>query len=1788
MKYSINVPSELFLRRAVVVAACTAIAKAIATILGWILDIPMLRSIYPQFGTMRFTSAIGILVGGIGILLLRDVKASTLQRRVGQTLATIMMFMGVSALIEYFLGSSQGFSDIVLQKLVTGHTEDFGRMSAITSLSLVLTGTALWGIGTKTGQILIVGTILLAFSAASGYIFDGYLIVIIPTSPPMAGSTALTLLLLSAGILLARPNVGVMRVIISDLPGGRSFRFMLPAVLFMPILLEWLEERSGLFDEHSGAVMIATVLTAGYGTLLYINARSLNHSAELRTSEGRVKGILNAAMDGVISINESYRIIFVNPAAERIFGYSAADLLEKPIGILLPLDKREAHEQHIKHFGTTGVTTRTMYALGEIRGLHADGREIPIEATISQTIIDEEKIFTVILRDISERKQSENALRRLADIVDSSADAIIGKTLEGIIISWNRGAEKIYGYSAEEVIGRSISILIPPDKPDELQGILAKVRRSESITYYQTERLHRNGSRLIISLTISPVIDSHGNIVGASTIARDMTQYVRSEENLRVSEERYRSLFENMVEGYSLCRMLYKDGRPHDFVYEAVNPAFEVLTGLKDVIGKNVSKIIPDIHETNPELLEIYGRVAANGIPERFETYVLRLDIWLSISVFCPQSEYFVAVFDNVTERKKAEEALKISESRNRAIVNAVPDLLLQVTDEGVILDYRIPDESALYLPPGEFLERNIHDIFPEDIVALAMQSIEEAIKTNTVQMFTYELSMQGELRYYESRTVHLEGQKSLLVIRDITNRKIAEQAQAESEKRYRTLFENMVEGYAYCQIVYENEQATDYILVAVNDSFEKLTGLKFAVGRPISEMIPGIHITNPEILETYARVAAGGNSEHFETYVPGLNIWFSVSVFSPAAGYFVAVFDNITERKEAEERLRKFSEQLYSLVREAPMGIAMFDRNMRYLAVSRRWVEEFGRGYAELIGMSHYEVNPDISEAWKEAHRRSMAGESLRNDNDSWVQGDGTRNWLRWAIAPWHNTAGAIGGIIISAEDITQRKQAELELDKVHTQLSELYENLPEAIFSVDVVQNKMLQASPAHDTVFGYPPEEFYKNPRLWYEMVLEEDRHVISRGYEILAAGEVLQQEFRILHPNGSVRWIESKIRPTLNENGACVRIDGIAHDVTERKQAQEALRQSEEQFRQLTENIREVFWLTNIEKNEILYISPAYELIWGCSIEELYKSPQNWLAAIHSEDRDRVSDSMLENQIAGKYDVVYRIIRPDGEIRWIHDRAFPIRNTDQQVYRIAGIAEDITRSKQADEKLRQSEEQFRLITENTVDLISILDDKGNRLYLSPSYQRIFSDTHKLLNTTFFDSTTHPDDADKVRENFDQIITTGVNKLWEYRLMTPDGKTHYMETSGSPIRNADGNIKQIVMVTRDITEQKRIEQQIQRSQRLESMGTLAGGIAHDLNNILTPILMSVQVLKKSYTDERSIRLLGMLESSAMRGASIIKQVLTFSRGAEGERSLVQVRHILDEISKIIHETFLKSITLRLSIEKDLPTIMADPTQIHQILMNLCVNARDAMPHGGILEITAEAVTLDTQYARMQLDVKEGDYVVITVTDQGTGIPPAVLDKMFEPFFTTKEVGKGTGLGLSTVMAITKSHNGFINVYSEVGNGTTFKIYLPAVLNAEKSEQQNEQTTYLGNGEQILVVDDEPNILEITKQTLERKGYRVITATDGTEAVAIYAANREEIDLVITDMVMPYMDGATTIRALQKMNPNVKIIAVSGLKQNDSHLAQQGVIFLSKPYTSDRLMATIHDVLLSVSSTN
>lgn len=423
------------------------------------------------------------------------------------------------------------------------------------------------------------------------------------------------------------------------------------------------------------------------------------------------------------------------------------------------------------------------------------------------------------------------------------------------------------------------------------------------------------------------------------------------------------------------------------------------------------------------------------------------------------------------------------------------------------------------------------------------------------------------------------------------------------------------------------------------------------------------------------------------------------------------------------------------------------------------------------------------------------------------------------------------------------------------------------------------------------------------------------------------------------------------------------------------------------------------------------------------------------------------------------------------------------------------------------------------------------------------------------------------------------------WSY--VRKDGGRVPVCLSVTAMHGADGQLSGFLSVARDITEKKNLEQQFLRSQRIESIGTLAGGIAHDLNNVLTPILMSMELLRVTNTNERAGPILANVEASAKRGADLVKQILSFARGVEGERTLIQVGPVIKDIQTLIQDTFPKNIRCASALASDMPSFLGDPTQLHQILLNLCVNARDAMPGGGSLSITAKSITLDESAAAMQIDAKPGTYVSISVKDTGMGIPPEIMDKVFDPFFTTKEVGKGTGLGLSTVLAITKSHGGFIQIISEPGQGTIFTVCLPAVCDVEKDVEKEPQIDIPmrhGGGELILIVDDEDNVRTITQQTLETLGYRTMAAADGVEAVALYSRHNTEIAAVLTDMMMPIMSGPATIQVLQRINPAVKIIAASGITHNGglAKAAEMGIKhLLPKPYSAQTVMNTLHKLL-------
>ncbi|KYC40875.1 hybrid sensor histidine kinase/response regulator [Scytonema hofmannii PCC 7110] len=513
----------------------------------------------------------------------------------------------------------------------------------------------------------------------------------------------------------------------------------------------------------------------------------------------------------------------------------------------------------------------------------------------------------------------------------------------------------------------------------------------------------------------------------------------------------------------------------------------------------------------------------------------------------------------------------------------------------------------------------------------------------------------------------------------------------------------------------------------------------------------------------------------------------------------------------------------------------------------------------------------------------------------------------------------------------------------------------------------------------------------------------------------------------------------------------------------------------------------------------------------------------------------------------------------------------------------LEEEISERKQAEQKIH---EQAALL-DITTDAILVRGLNNEIHYWNKGAEQLYGWTAvevigKNANELLYQIETLP----QLQEIKKKLTESGT---WQGELnqVHKKGQRLIVASRWTLIRDKDGQPKSILIVNTDITEKKQLESQLLRAQRLESIGTLAGGIAHDLNNIFTPILASAQLLqmKLPHLDERNLQVLKIIENNTRRGAALVKQVLQFARGVEGKRTIVQIGSLFLEIEQIVRETFPKSIEFYTSVKPDLWAVFGDATHLHQVLMNLIVNARDAMPDGGILSFTAENQFIDEHYARIHLEASVGPYVAIAVTDTGIGMSSEIADRIFEPFFTTKEFGKGTGLGLSTVRGIIKSHSGFVTVDSKIGEGTEFKVFLPAVA-VTATPLVEDLELPKGNGELILVVDDEINILETTKISLEAYNYKVLTAGNGIDAIALYAQHKHEINLVLVDMMMPLMDGAVTIRTIQKLNSNAVIVAVSGLS-GDKLAGTTGVkAFISKPYLAEELLQTLHSVLCHKSS--
>ncbi|MEL6458916.1 MAG: PAS domain S-box protein [Cyanobacteria bacterium J06621_15] len=764
-----------------------------------------------------------------------------------------------------------------------------------------------------------------------------------------------------------------------------------------------------------------------------------------------------------------------------------------------------------------------------------------------------------------------------------------------------------------------------------------------------------------------------------------------------------------------------------------------------------------------------------------------------------------------------------------------------------------------------------------------------------------------------------------------------------------------------------------------------------------------------------------------------------------------------------------------------------------------------------------------------------------------------------------------------------TEYEQAKEALDESESIIKSFFDSAPMMMGIVEVRDNDILHISgnTAAANFLGLTTEEM----RNRFVSDMKIPPKLISEWIDYYHQTEITQSFITFEYPfdtqDGS-KWLKAKVSPIGNcsENQ---RFAYLVDDITQRKQAEEKLRWKQTLLRLMTSVSPLAFYVVENSTGNILYANERFYDIWGLGhVKKQVESGAFKHKDIVDEFRKLTSQvppfiKACQPNLFDKCICEDEILLPDG--RNIRRFSREIQNQENQYFARLYMFENITNRKHIEHQLREQAALLDIATDAIImrDLshkILLWNKSAEIIYGWTEEEVIGKNAKELLKPEIY--------SGQHQDIYSQVLQDG---SWqgELRKVSKSGQEIIIESRWTLVKDEHHQPKSILTVDTDITQKKELEKQFLRAQRMESIGTLASGIAHDLNNVLSPILMSVQLLKSKSHNEQEISMLGIVENNAKRGANLVKQVLSFARGIEGDRTVIPVQELVGEMKQIVEQTFPKSVSFHESIQQGLWQIWGDSTQLHQVLLNFCLNARDAMPNGGKLTISAENIVIDDNYAQMHLDAKVGSYVVISVADNGVGIAQELLDRIFEPFFTTKEFGKGTGLGLSTVTGIIKGHNGFINVSSNKDIGSDFKIYLPAA-NTDANKKTEYLKTPLGNGELILIVDDEQSIRDITLTSLEQHNYRAITANDGIEAVALYAQYKNKISGAIIDMMMPSMDGATTINTLHKMNPSLRMIAVSGLAtseqipfdKNSNHTA-----FLPKPYTAKELLTTLHSVL-------
>ncbi len=1578
--------------------------------------------------------------------------------------------------------------------------------------------------------------------------------------------------------------------------------------------------RTGLPHSHDEFGKLAQSFDSMADLTEQRNLESKKAKEELISALCKNDLILNAAGEGIVGLDEKGTVTFANPAARAMLGYEEEELIGKDLHPMI---------HHSFPDGTHYPVTECPMWLCLRNGTGCrvrdevlwkkDGTGFPAAYSIAPIIEDGRVVGAVVtFRDISVRKRAEKALgeseEQFRATFELAAVGVANLDLDGRWLRVNHKLCEILGYSREEMLESRFQDMTHPDDVKASLVLGAQLIPGKIGNYSLEKRyVRKDGGIVWCNLTVALARDAEGRPEFFIAVIEDITERKGTREALRASEEHYRSLFDNMLNGYAYCKMHFEQGRPKDFLYLNVNNAFENLTGLRNVVGKNVSEVIPGILESDPGLLETYGRVALSGIPERLETFVESLGMWFSISVYSPLKEHFVSVFDVITERKQAEKALQESRQQLANIIDFLPDATFVINNEGEVMAWNKAIEEMTGVKASEMLGNGTYEyalpFYGERrpiLIDFVLKDQEEIwskynSKYKSIARKGTEIAGEAYMPTLGAGKTYLYGTANVLrdsvgnivgfieSIRDITKRKRAEEKLEESERKYRRLHESMTDGFVCVDMTGK--------IIEFNESYREMLGYtdEELLRLTCADLTPerwhafeqGI-VVDQILLKGYSEIYEKECCKKDGTVFPVELRKYLIKDKSGGNQGMWAIVRDISERKRAEEALRASEERFRLAMQGANDGL--WDRNLDTGEVyySPRWKSMLGYTDEELehhVDTLKRLIHPDDLEAAEAKTSELIEGRldhfeaefRMRHKDGHYV------NILSRAFL--FQKDGESARLVGTHVDISECKAAERALAEEAIRRRILFEQSRDGIVVLD--QNgKVYEANQRYAEMLGYCAEEIGQL-YIWNWDVNRTQADLLERIRLADAEGAVFETRHR--RKNGTIYDVE------ISRNG--IELDGqkfvfcVCRDISQRKAAELALRDSEERLSMALAASRMGVWELDLTTNTVFWSPECYNIF---GVKSFGGKLESFTEFVHPEDLDRVrlriEQAVQERTI---YKDEFRIIQPDGNVRWVLSLGQAEYDTDGRALRLIGVAQDITERKLMEEALRESEARLRQIIDLVPHMIFVKDWDGKYLLVNKAVAEAYN-TSVSAFTGKYHADFHPDESElqKMFQDDREVMTKGESKfIPEEPFTDAQGNLRFLQAIKVPFRMLGDKTPAVLGVAIDITERKRaeaekvkLEAELRQAQKLEAIGTLAGGIAHDFNNILQPMIGYTQMALNELSPSNPVRDdLEQVLNSSLRAKELVMQILAISRSTEEQQIIpIDISSIIKEALKLLRSSLPTSIEIRQNIQ--MGVAQADATQIHQVLMNLCTNAAHAMDDKGILEVRLSCVDLSESDLTDQsiVDLKPGPHLRLTVSDTGCGIDANTMERIFDPYFTTKEVGKGSGLGLAVVHGIVKRHEGAITVRSEPGKGTTFSVYIPRVDAQAETTMKVDDLQPRGS-ERLLLVDDEPNVMKMGTRLLERLGYKVTSQTDSVNALEIFRSSPDEFDLVITDYAMPKLTGLDFEREVRQIRPDMPVLLCTGFSEKitPDRVKELGMGFLMKPYDMRQISEKIRKIL-------